>query len=901
MKRFKFKKNPNILRLCFFISLVTLILSCGSDKLEDEGQGEVTIEFASTDSVNTSVGEMFRVQAEVRSVHALKSVSYYLMVDSVAQPQGISVTMFSDPKQYSVDYSFQVTQVFSGFQVVAEDVSGLRTSQILSVNVLAPELAVVFPDSRNDTVYVNVLEPELKLRVLSRTNLQRVSANRLHSNGVNVEVLRVENFSNPLQFDYTLTSSDGINFSDATLVKLRVFADNSSKSSIATVNLSMYSRPVVTFTQSDTLRVNVVDPNKPSPEYMISSSGLSSITTYLMYEDGSVIQHGNVINNPSGISYSGNVVGVNYTENLIGIKVVANDINGHEGEALLPLYCYRDETIPPVITHLQPQTTTIYGSLNPMIRFRAKSIVGLKKLTFYRVLTNEDELLLGEVTSFGNNKDYIGEIPGMQQSYYSSLASIAVLAEDVNGKWSRQLLNVNRDVDIESSNLVAFPGAEGFGKNVTGGRGGQVIYVTTLEDNESKGSLRWAINQSGARTIVFKVSGTIQLSKRLSINNGDLTIAGQTAPGDGVCLAGYDVIVAADNVIIRYMRFRMGAANGVESDALWSRGRKNVVIDHCSMSWSTDECASFYEMENLSLQWCLISESLRNSLHEKGAHGYGAIWGGKNVTFHHNLLAHHDSRNPRFASGERGLSPIDYRNNVIYNWGGNSAYGGEATDINIVNNYYKPGPATSSGVRTRIYAPDMKFEDDGSGRFVNIINQFGKIYVSGNYMDGSDATTNDNWNNGIVVQSKYSGYVKKDTLKASTPFVFEPITQHSAELAYEKVLNLSGANFKRDTIDARVVREVRAKTFTYTGSNGSRNGIIDNQNDVGGWPILESYEAPLDTDNDGMPDAWEIANGLNPNANDANGNNLNSNYTNIEMYMNSLVEHITKKQLKNNI
>lgn len=451
----------------------------------------------------------------------------------------------------------------------------------------------------------------------------------------------------------------------------------------------------------------------------------------------------------------------------------------------------------------------------------------------------------------------------------------------------------------QSNELPGFPGAEGHGKYVTGGRGGRVIYVTHLEDNDTAGSLRNAINQSGARIVIFKVSGTIKLKSELKIVTPNITIAGQTAPGDGICLRDYPVSVNADNVIIRFLRFRMGDEAKQEGDAIGGRFHKNIIVDHCSMSWSTDETVSFYMNENFTLQWCLISESLRVSVHDKGAHGYGGIWGGKNASFHHNLLASHDSRNPRLGESAGDVfaltDAVDLRNNVIYNWQGNSCYGGEAMNANIVNCYYRPGPATTK--TERIIAID-KLLDAGSATS----NIWGKFYIEGNVLEASARATEDNWTYGVYNQyhSKYGTVTaaEKAAMKVTVPHATGEVTTHTALIAYERVLDYVGASNVRDTVDRRIIHDVRTGTATFmTGGNGSTNGIIDTQSAVGGWPELKSATAPTDSDNDGMPDVWEDAKGLNKNsASDAQLKTVDGKYPNVEVYINSLVSDIVEKQ-----
>lgn len=460
-------------------------------------------------------------------------------------------------------------------------------------------------------------------------------------------------------------------------------------------------------------------------------------------------------------------------------------------------------------------------------------------------------------------------------------------------------VNKNNTGGGNTEQTPAFPGAEGHGKYVTGGRGGKIIYVTNLNDSGA-GSLRDAINQSGPRIVLFKVSGTISLQSELNITD-NITIAGQTAPGGGITLKDYNVKVRGNNVILRYLRFRMGDAKNVENDALGGRFQKNIIVDHCSMSWSTDECVSFYQNENFTLQWCIISESLRNSVHGKGAHGYGGVWGGKNASFHHNLLAHHDSRNPRL--GEYANDPfaltdlVDIRNNVIYNWGGNSCYGGDAMNVNLVNNYWKPGPGTSNSTKERILSTGRSLDTTSP-----LYGIFGKYFVDGNYVVGSTRATQDNWTYGVYNQFHGSQLPVSDdqkvALKINAPHNPGEITTHSATKAYELVLEHAGANLFRDAVDLRAVNDTRAGNATImNGGNGSTNGYIDTQSAIGGWPVLPTAEAPVDTDGDGMPDAWETSHSLNPNNSiDGNLKTVDGVYTNVEVYINGIVKNITDNQ-----
>lgn len=489
----------------------------------------------------------------------------------------------------------------------------------------------------------------------------------------------------------------------------------------------------------------------------------------------------------------------------------------------------------------------------------------------------------------------------------------------------------------------AFPGAEGGGMYTTGGRGGDVYHVTTLADS-GPGSLRYGLEQlkdlekagrRKPRTIVFDVAGLIELKSDLCIYQGDLTIAGQTAPGEGICIKNYPLKFKdpdkssyqdPHNVVIRYIRCRMGDEAGTADDAMTGRRSSDIIIDHCSLSWSTDECASFYDNERFTMQWCILSESLFYSVHGKGAHGYGGIWGGSGASFHHNLIAHHTSRTPRLCGSRYTGRPEDEKveivNNVFYNWGPvNGGYAGEGGSYNFIGNYYKPGAATAykSDLVNRIFNPNG---DDGTQS--NVKGTWGVFHLSGNYFsDGCPAldagqkariaaVNQDNWT-GLQPKTSSDGWTSKDAIMAQDPFNVSGLQAEDAQTAFGKVMEICGASLRRDAVDARIVEETRNGSYTYVGTQADRvkkygegklGGIIDSQTDCGGWPAYSASAAEiaerLDSDGDGMPDAFEEDFGLDKNdAADGNARTLDKNkrYTNLEMYLHYLVRDITAAQV----
>ncbi|MEE3465377.1 MAG: fibronectin type III domain-containing protein [Candidatus Cryptobacteroides sp.] len=441
----------------------------------------------------------------------------------------------------------------------------------------------------------------------------------------------------------------------------------------------------------------------------------------------------------------------------------------------------------------------------------------------------------------------------------------------------------------------AFPGAEGGGMYTTGGRGGKVIHVTNLRDS-GEGSLRAALNEKGARTIVFDVAGIIELQSSIQVKNGDVTVAGQTSPGDGICIKNYTINIAADNVIIRFVRFRLGDEGpnaGDSEDCIWGRYQNDIILDHCSMSWSIDECASFYANANMTLQWCILAESMQSSVHSKGNHGYGGIWGGKNASFHHNLLAHHQNRTPRFdhqylydgngKSTEIYRGNVDYRNCVNYNWGtSNGCYGGEGGHYNMVNNYYKKGP-NSNDKKYFIeadggYSTSVKEGDQTVTKYFDY--DWPYLYLSGNYNydypDGDAA-----YPDGIYWKKAYGDYNKSyEGHVSSSAFSIKGkdgkdayTTTHSAADALEAVCNWAGASLKRDAVDERICKDVKSKT----------GRLINNMDDVrsaysAAWPTYSGETVSSFPDWVGDPNAYTI--------------DPQKRYTNLEMYLHYLVKDI---------
>ena len=485
---------------------------------------------------------------------------------------------------------------------------------------------------------------------------------------------------------------------------------------------------------------------------------------------------------------------------------------------------------------------------------------------------------------------------------------------------------------VFSSQLPAFPGAEGFGKYTSGGRGGKVVYVTTLADDangETEGSLRWAMKQypDEPLTVCFAVTGEIRLVKDLRINRKNYTIAGQTAPGVGIVITHNKVNCGgSENFIIRNIRFRIGRndvnGNIITQNAFGAENCTNYIIDHCEFGWSTEENMNTYDSHFITVQYCIIHEGLNDSGHPKGARGYGCQWGGSPATYHHNLLIHNNKRSCRFNGAQSNdfVVYLDYINNVVYNYGAgsNGCYGGENTaklaegeynglnsahEVNFINNCYIPGPNTTSSEKLFFMSSVARSGATSWGP--------AKWYVNGNIMEGFDNISADNW---LAVKPERSATYNQDSLRVDTlirpktpwwrwtedsvygrydfdELAYAASKYESADEAYFTVFENAGC-LPHDHVGMRLKTEMADRTFTYTGSKAKRKGILDTEEDAEGfYPYVEV--APLqDSDLDGMPDEWEMTHGCDPNVPD---NNVihESGYTMLEVYLAYAITHKT--------
>ena len=488
----------------------------------------------------------------------------------------------------------------------------------------------------------------------------------------------------------------------------------------------------------------------------------------------------------------------------------------------------------------------------------------------------------------------------------------------------------SRPYDLPQATIPAFPGAEGGCMYTFGGRGGRVLTVTNLNDS-GPGSFRWACEQGGARIVVFNVSGIIRLKSPVNVRAPYITIAGQTAPGEGVCIAGETFEIDTHDVIVRYMRFRRGETSVLSrDDSFGGNPVGNIMIDHCSCEWGLDENISFYRhmldkkdgKERLKLP--TVNVTIQNTISAKALdnwnHSFGSTIGGENTTFMRNLWASNTGRNPSIGWG----GVFNFINNVVFNWMHRTADGGDyATMANFINNYYKPGPITprDKPIAYRIVAPESR-----SGKMLPY-RQFGRIYASGNWMEGYPDVTHDNWQGGIQLIDKDGtpgSAEEMELARSDKPFAMAPVTIMDARQAYEWVLQNVGATIPcRDIVDQRIIDEVRTGTPYYIKdyekkfkdnpygdmrglhpqsqnaeglfkhrrlpNDSYKQGIITDPRQMGGYPEYKAWQPYQDSDLDGMPDAWEQAYGLNPNdPADANGDLNGDGYTNIEKYINSI-------------
>jgi len=600
----------------------------------------------------------------------------------------------------------------------------------------------------------------------------------------------------------------------------------------------------------------------------------------------------------------------NYAMGMTRLRISATD---NQDQTTTQYLTVEVVYIPPV----DPPTIAFTTPENLVVDFRTADLQNLpyiegivtteSQLTRVRVfaLFGTGTALLQERTTFTDPSEYQINI---QPVFSPNMTGIRVEAQDRHGQvveqnFGFQVIDFDMPPDLPpaTGNRLAFPTAEGGGRYTVGGRGGQVLVVSTLADNNNPGSFRWAISQNFPRTIVFDVAGEIILSSRLNINNHNVTIAGQSAPGDGITIRGDRFVLNnANQVIVRFLRIRPGRYN--DGDAFEGNSQRDIILDHLSMSWADDEVASFYNNRYFTMQWSIISEPFGAEVNR----GMGGLMGGHTATFANNLFAHTRSRNPRIngarlSGRNEALEMADFVNNVMFNFA-TSPNGGELGRYNFRNNYFRPGPATPGSqaspgtIRGRflnLYARNETSANNATFR------DLGRFYMSGNVMEGNATLTNNNWNNVALQRDSRSraynpaGGVRVDSVRVNTPFMQEwAINMRTAQQAFDVVLERAGASFKRDDVDTRVINEVRTGTATFG------NGLVPRDMVPGNWHVHDVNAQPAQrmlrgtAQDDGIPDWFKIKHRLPLGQNMANRHSICPYFTNLEVYLNYIVEHI---------
>ena len=650
--------------------------------------------------------------------------------------------------------------------------------------------------------------------------------------------------------------------------------------------------PVIAFANDEGMIINLTDTDNPPPHIqgaVTSIGNLTNVTIYTLFGEEpkqQVYEHTD-FDNPQHFPIH---FLPDYTLEMTGVRVIATNARNRTATLDLPFRVI-DDVLPPAINFTSEEGViflAIAAGNSPFIQGTVTTDGTLERVRIYTVSGNATQFF-EEHTTFSNpNRFDINVRP----NYTPQMTGLRVEATDASSQMTTTDFHFDfpdpTDYTPASGNRLAFPTAEGAGRYTVGGRNGRVLVVTNL-NNSGEGSFRWAVEQTGARTIIFDVAGEINLTSRLNINHNNVTIAGQSAPGDGITIRGQRFVLNnANQVIVRFLRIRPGIAN--DGDAFEGQQRSNVILDHLSMSWADDEVASFYNNRYFTMQWSIISEPFGAGANR----GMGGLMGGHTATFANNLFAHTRSRNPRFngarLSGRNpDLEMADFVNNVMYNFA-TSPNGGELGRYNFQNNFFRPGPATPTGtVRNRFLNLYARNESSSVPEFRDL----GWFFMTGNVMEGNAALTNSNWDNVALQSDPRSRGNTVNDVRVNTPFMSEwAINMRTAQQAFDVVLERAGASFRRDNVDTRVVGEVRAGNATFG------TGLVPGDVVPGSWHVHDVTAQPAPrhlrgtANDDGIPDWFKLQHRLPLNRNMANRHSLSPYYTNLEMYLNYIVEHI---------